>query len=381
MNPHSNHQQVTSRSSRYYVKVVGKTLKLIATLKQEEVGLRLTEIAENTHLDKPTALRILYTLQRHGWVTRDPSSKRFRLAGYRSYRIGYAQLCAGQFFSEAVTQSLIAEAKKSGVELLIADNQLDAQKAVQNAEWLIQERVDFAIEFQIHYRTAMHLASMFAAAQIPTLAIDIPQPGAVYFGADNYLAGIKAGEALGRYVQQKWNGQVDSVLLLETFVAGPPPHARLSGTVKGLRNIISSARGIKSARRDARDTEVGGYTAAKKFIHRLRSRERLAIACINDAVALGALRAVREEGHEYYTAIVGQNFSPDTRVLTEIQDRKSPFIGSVAFFPERYGPKIISTALAWLNGKQVPPAIYTDHAMITKENVNELLGALSYSRL
>jgi len=34
---------------------------------------------------------------------------------------------------------------------------------------------------------------MFAEARIPTMAIDIPQPGAVYYGVDNYRAGLMAG--------------------------------------------------------------------------------------------------------------------------------------------------------------------------------------------
>ena len=37
------------------------------------------------------------------------------------------------------------------------------------------------------------LAHMFAEARIPTMAIDIPQPGAVYYGVDNYRAGLMAG--------------------------------------------------------------------------------------------------------------------------------------------------------------------------------------------
>lgn len=66
-----------------------------------------------------------------------------------------------------------------------------------------------------------------------------------------------------------------------------------------------------------------------------------------------------------------QDFRPDPRVSAEIQDHDSPLIGSVAFFPEEYGSKIIPAVLRWLNKEQVPPPFYTDHVMVTKENIDE----------
>jgi ribose transport system substrate-binding protein len=92
---------------------------------------------------------------------------------------------------------------------------------------------------------------------------------------------------------------------------------------------------------------------------------------VNDCCALGALRAVREAGHERRAAIMGQNFSPDPLIETEIRKNDSPLIGSVAYFPERYGSKIVPLALKWLNKEQIPPAVHTDHVLVTRENVDE----------
>jgi ribose transport system substrate-binding protein len=238
---------------------------------------------------------------------------------------------------------------------------------------MIEQRVDFAIEFQIHYRVAPVLAEMFRKARIPTLAIDIPQPGAIYFGANNYAAGLMAGEALGRFAYEKWRKRISRVLLLETSAAGPLPHARMTGTARGIRNVLDIHRDIRLevVHRDAKDTELGGYQATIKFIRQLGRREHLLIGTQNDPSALGALRAVREAGRERLTAIVSQDFSPDPRVAVEIRDNDSPLIGSVAFFPERYGSKIIPVVLRWLNKEQIPPSFYTDHMMVTKDNIDE----------
>jgi ribose transport system substrate-binding protein len=362
------------KSPRYYVKVLGKALRVLDYLHHNRQGLPLKDIAEAAQLDMATVLRILYTLQRDGWVSRDPHTKKYNLLlGYRTFRIGYAQLCSEDPFSQAVTRGLAVEAKKHFIDFLIADNKLDAETAVENAEWMIEHHVDFAIEFQIHHRVAPVLAEMFRKARIPTLAIDIPQPGAIYFGPNNYAAGQLAGETLGRFAfnNRKWRPRRIRVLLLETYAAGPLPHSKMLGTARGIRTALGTHVGVhlEVLHRDAKDTEIGGYAAATKLLRELHPREHLLIGTMNDAIALGALRAVREAGRERLTAIVSQDFSPDPRVSAAIRDPDSPFAGSVAFFPERYGSKIIPAVLRWLNKEQVPPSFYTDHAMVTADNV------------
>ena len=93
--------------------------------------------------------RILDTLRRGGWISRDKQTKKFKLPlSYRTYRIGYAQRCAGEPFSDAVTRGLVGAAERSLVDLLVTDNHHDAEEAIKNAEWMIKQKVDFAIEYQ-----------------------------------------------------------------------------------------------------------------------------------------------------------------------------------------------------------------------------------------
>ena len=374
-----NSPENRSGTSRYDIKVLLKALRVMDALRHDKGGLRLTEIADAVQLNKTTALRILDTLRRGGWVSRDQRTRKFKLPlGYRTYRVGYAQLCSGQPFSDAVTRGLVEEAERSFVDLLITDNHYDAEKAVQNAEWMIEQKVDFAIEFQVHFKVAHLLAHMFAKAKIPTLAIDIPQPGAVYFGVDNFPAGSMAGEALGRWARKNWRTPVTRLLLLEASAAGPLPHARMMGLLRGVRKTLppGARDALQVIHRDTKGagTEAGAYQATARTLQQLSPHEHLLIGTINDASALGAVRSVRDAGRERSTAIVSQDFSPDPRISAEIQDGHSPLIGSVAFFPEEYGSKIMPAVLRWLNKEQVPPAFYTDHVMVTKDNVHQFFS-------
>lgn len=67
---------------------------------------------------------------------------------------------------------------------------------------------------------------------------------------------------------------------------------------------------------------------------------------------------------------MGQNASIEARA--ELRRRGTRLIGSVAFFPERYGYGIMSLALNMLKSKPVPPAVFVKHQLITPENVDEI---------
>jgi ribose transport system substrate-binding protein len=65
---------------------------------------------------------------------------------------------------------------------------------------------------------------------------------------------------------------------------------------------------------------------------------------------------------------VGQNGTIAARA--ELRQPHSRLIGSVGFFPERYGEGLVSLALDIVQGKEVPPAVFMKHTLITRQNVD-----------
>jgi hypothetical protein len=47
----------------------------------------------------------------------------------------------------------------------------------------------------------------------------------------------------------------------------------------------------------------------------------------------------------------------------------TPLVGSVAYFPERYGDELIPLALSILQKRPTPPAVFIEHQLITPANV------------
>jgi ribose transport system substrate-binding protein len=107
--------------------------------------------------------------------------------------------------------------------------------------------------------------------------------------------------------------------------------------------------------------------AVNKHLSR-STASHILVGCINDSVALGAVRAFADAGRSEHCAIVGQNGTLPARA--ELRDSNTRLIGSVGFFPERYGEQVIALALNMLHGESVPPAVFIKHALITRENVD-----------
>ena len=67
---------------------------------------------------------------------------------------------------------------------------------------------------------------------------------------------------------------------------------------------------------------------------------------------------------------MGQNASPEGRA--ELRQPGTRLIGSVAYFPEKYGAEILALALDILHRRRCPPAVFVKHQLVTPENVDHI---------
>jgi ribose transport system substrate-binding protein len=100
---------------------------------------------------------------------------------------------------------------------------------------------------------------------------------------------------------------------------------------------------------------------------------------VNDQSGLGVLQASRELGGEENCVIAGQGAVLEAR--EEKRRRETRFICLVAYFPETYGNRVMCLTLDVLNGRQVPPAVFTEHELVTCSNVNRIYPNDMLSRL
>lgn len=257
---------------------------------------------------------------------------------------------------------------RSDIDLVIVDNNLSGEIALNMADHLIERDVDIAIEYQIDYRTGNLIMDKFRRAGVPVIAVDIPMVGATFFGVDNYRAGHMAGVALREWVMREWNGRIDHLLVLEEPRAGSLPEARIQGQLHGLAGVVGTLPTNRIHYLDCGNTSGVSETAVSTLLPTLPHSHHIAIICFNDEAALGALQAARKNQREADVVIVGQG--GDRLIRSEIRNPHSRIIGSTAYMPERYGEHLMELALKILRGESVPPAVYINHVFLNTQNIN-----------
>jgi ribose transport system substrate-binding protein len=376
----------SSVEERYLVKSLVHASEVLWAFQHSGEMLRLRDVMDRTGFRKGMCFRLLYTLRHCGFVEK-VENNRYRLTAEvgrrKKYRIGYAGQGQDSSFAREVHTGLVRAADRAQVELIVVDNRYQPKIALRNAELLIKERVDLVIEFQTDEAVAPAIASAYQQAGIPMIAIDIPHPGATYFGANNYEAGLLAGRHLARWSKQHWNGHADEILVLELARAGSLPAARGRGIVAGIRDVLHDAASWPVVSIDADGQFRTALERVRKHLRVTKSR-RILVGAANDPSALGAARAFQEAGRSDTCAIVGQNAEPDARA--ELRQPRTPLIASVGYFPERYGDGLVRLALEILGRRPVAPAMFVKHQIVTRENVDHLypndalMGVETYAR-
>jgi ribose transport system substrate-binding protein len=359
-----------SNHSRYIVKSLVHATQVLSAFSGPGDVLRLRDVVGRTGLNKGMCFRLLYTLHDCGFLEKIGQNT-YRMVteirGRRRFRIGYAAQGQDTSFPREILEGLTHAAEREQVELIVVDNRYQRKVALRNASLLIRERVDLVIEFQTDEAVAPAIASKYLEAKIPFIAIDIPHPGGTYFGANNYEAGLLAGRHLGRWAKKHWDGAVDEIVMIELTRAGPLPQARIRGMLAGIHEVVHLPESCPVIHLDG-DGQF--RTALERMRNHLRETAagRLLVGAANDPSALGALRALQEAGRSELCAVTGQNAEAEAR--EELRVPRTRLIGSVAFFPEKYGDGLIRLALDILAKKVMPPAVFIKHQLITPENVD-----------
>ncbi len=288
----------------------------------------------------------------------------------RRWRIGFANQDERLPFASAVRTGMIDAADANGIELLLADNRSDGATAIANAEAFIKAQIDLAVIFNTDARANNMIVEALRQVNVPVIAIDIPIPGATFFGFDNYRAGLMTGRLLGQYVRRQWHGVFDVVFSLELPISGPVPAARMQGQIDGLREQLSVPEG-RIVRLDSRNTSVDSCAATRTALKKIRRSDKVIVLGINDEAVLGALSAFAEEGT--LNRCVTAGLGADVDALRELRRPGSRMIGAVASFPERYGERVIDLACAILQRRAAPPARYTNHSYVLSEETMRTL--------
>ena len=292
-------------------------------------------------------------------------------------KVGFANLGESVPFAVQVREGIQEVARQCNVQLVVADNALDPQIALDNVRLFMTQQVDGIIEFNVHGNIADSICEI--VGDTPMIAVDIAHPGcSVFMGANNRLAGELGGKAAGELAKKLWNCEIDAVVTHESPGVGQVNIDRMNGQIAGLQSVCPnvdygdfenwSMAGTKLVTRLDSDRVDPGFAKGRDYLTANQDKKRIVSLCINDDSCLGMLAAVREAGREGQVIFASQGADPS--VWDEI--RTNPYYaGSVAYFPEYYGRYLIPAIIRMMDGERVEGPILIDHVAITRDNIDQ----------
>ena len=364
--PEAKNADSSRTLDKYWVPIIARTIDLLDCFGSAGQPLTLEDVVRLTRIPHTTAFRILHTLVMRDYLSR--SGRQYRLNQMRRrLRFGFANLSKKISLAVEIEQSLRAATDAAGVDLLVWDNDRDANLAIENARQMAASKVDLAIEFQLFENVAPVISDIFLRAEIPLISLVNPHHGTVYFGVNNYRAGFAAGTALADHALVHWKSQVDALLLLESPRAGRTVQSRLIGALQAIQEKLGAFPEKNVHHLDGGGEKAVSRAAVAKFLDANKTRKRMFVVGINDESALGALQAVSQARYGKEFAVVGHGGSLEIVDMTA--EPESPCIGTVSFRPERYGSDLLNFALPILRGRSAPVGHYVPHEFIGKETL------------
>jgi ABC-type sugar transport system substrate-binding protein len=281
----------------------------------------------------------------------------------QSIVVGYAHQTAELAFIMAVYDSFKqAVANQSAdITILERDNKMDNDVAIANMEYFAEQNVDVVITCHVDERSGTSVIKPLTRKGIPIISLEIPILFTKFISIDNQLAARLLGTAIGEWIQQYWDGQVDKVLMMDDY--------RLTGVIRERFNVTISSLLEKLGKTDdivmrvhSGNIRSTAYENAYPILERWASEEgKIAIIGGNDETGMGAYDAALELGIQDRIVACGHGA---TVSLEEFEKPDSRFVATTAFYPHKYGQPMLDLVLNLVSGT---PA--TNKTLITPELV------------
>jgi len=273
------------------------------------------------------------------------------------YHIGFSQ-CAKDGWRIIMNEDIIREAMlydDVDVEIRVSDR--DNEMQISDIRHFMSENVDLLIISPNEEEAISSIVDEASAAGIPVIIADrkVSTDSYVsYIGADNRVLGLLVADHVNDILPGKGN-----IVEITGSVASTPAMERSAGFESNLNGNINIIEKI-----DGYWEENVAYEKMKAILSEHADIDL--VFAQNDAMAYGAYRASREVGRENEIKFIGIDGLMGEGKGVEMV--KNGILDATFLYPNGAGT-IMETAVAVLNGAEVPHIIDLSSAMITPTNV------------
>ncbi|SNS97378.1 ribose transport system substrate-binding protein [Asanoa hainanensis] len=283
-----------------------------------------------------------------------------------SYKIGVANfMLSGPYFS-GMDKAIAAQAKKKGnIEIVSTDANGDAAKLAANVEDLLSKNVDAIIISGGPLESAPAALAAIKAAGKPVVLVDRKFQTGEYtswIGPDNEAIGKQNGEFLAQRLTS--GGKVAIIK------GGPADNSIGLARTNGVKAALQATANITLV--EAPDfggwSSDGGLTVMESLL--ASNPDLVAVFCENDAMCLGAQRAIADAKKTEQIVIAGVD--GQTEALKAISDGTNYLVTGLND-ADIIGAKGLDRAVEILGGATAEKDTVVDSPMVTKDNAKQYM--------
>jgi ribose transport system substrate-binding protein len=262
------------------------------------------------------------------------------------------------FFNQ-IKQSVEAEAKKRGIEVITVDAKGDGPTQVNQIQDLLTQKIDALIYIPAGAAAATVPVKLAKNAGIPVVNVDRNAEGAP---GDTFLAtdSVASAKAVCDYILKEAGGKGKMVIIHGQ--KGTTPEVDRS---KGCAESLKAYPDVKVVAEQFSNiwSQDEGFQIMQNM---LQANPDVSIVFAQaDGLALGAAQAIKVANPSQKIVVGG--FDGDTAALEALS--KGVFNVTATHQPQKMGRDAVENAAKLVAGEKVPPVQLMDATLTTKENV------------
>lgn len=285
-------------------------------------------------------------------------------------KVGYSTPSLNAPFYVILTEYIKKYTEGYGMKFVSADGQDDIIKQITSVEDLLAAGVDVLIVNPLDHKALVPAVNSASKTGVPVFIVD----SAIDPDAD-YITSVQAnnegnGELIGNWIINEFGKTKIKAALISGSRGNPVGKEKRLGFIRGFAETQLTTQGSSDLTIVSQGwgnwTNNGGLKAMEDIL--VANPDINLLVAENDAMAMGALKAIDEAGKTNKITVVG--FDGQKEAYELIRDGK--FGATALNSPEQLAKLVMEAVVKYLNGgKRIDKLICTPAVIITKENVDQ----------
>ena len=285
-------------------------------------------------------------------------------------KVGYSTPSLNAPFYVVLTKSVKKYTESYGMKFSSADGQDDIIKQITSIEDLIAAGVNVLILNPLDHKAMVPAVNAAVKSGVPVFIVD----SAIDPEAD-YITSVQAnnegnGELIGEWIVKKMGRTKIRAALISGSQGNPVGREKRLGFVRGFSETQLMTQGSVDLTIVSQGwgnwTNNGGLKAMEDIL--VAYPDINLLVAENDAMAMGAMKAIDEAGKSANITIAGFDGQKEAYELI----KQGRFGATALNSPDELARLVVDAVVRYLNGeKQIDKIIYTPAVLITKDNVDK----------